>query len=217
MKPITLTLPLVEAKQAFAAVLPHVSTDDVTPVITCAQIEGKSILATDRYTVARHELSVESPEPFMLHRSAVAWVARVNLRNLANHLNPASYSLKIEMPRREPDDKIKRVLAQLTISSEMYGDEQMRKFDTVVGNFPPVGRLFNEWKPATVAYPVALKPEMVAKVNDWARTWHREQAVTFELGEAKTGAGESVASKHPPVKAKLHGLEALIQPNLILK
>lgn len=215
MKPITLTLPLYEAKRACAAILPHTSDDDVTPVITCAYVEGKSIVATDRYTVARHELSAEPSAPFMLHRSAVAWIARMNMRTLANHLNPDSYTLRIETPQREKGDNIKRALAQVTVTSEMYGDERMMKFDTVAGNYPPVGRLFGNWETAAEAYPVSLAPDKIERVTAWARSYHRDRPVLWELG--KVGEGEGVASKHPPVRATIDGFTALIQPNLTLR
>lgn len=216
MKPITLTLPLYEAKRACAAILPHTSSDDVTPVITCAYVEGKSIVGTDRYTVARHELSTAPSEPFMLHRSAVAWIARMNMRTLANYMNPDSYTLRIESPQRKPGDQIKRALAQVTVSSELYGDERMMKFDTVAGNYPPVGRLFDGWETAAEAYPISLAPDKIERITSWARSYHRDMPVLWELGKAG-GDGSSFASKHQPMRASIAGFAALIQPNLRLR
>src|SRR5690625_4594828 len=123
MTTTTYTLNLVEAKRAFAAILPHVSGDDVTPVITCALIDGNHIMATDRYTVARHALSEAPDEPIMLHRPAVQWVARIGLRGLLNHCIPDRYRLVIEVQRPEEGQIILEPI-RMTITSKLYGDER---------------------------------------------------------------------------------------------
>lgn len=59
----TISLPFFTAKEAATAVLPHVSNDDVTPVLTHAVIRERHLLATDRYTVGDYDLAfAERPE-----------------------------------------------------------------------------------------------------------------------------------------------------------
>lgn len=50
----TLTLPVFEAVEMARAVHPHVSKDDVTPVLTTAVIRGGAVIGTDRYSMVRY-------------------------------------------------------------------------------------------------------------------------------------------------------------------
>lgn len=53
---VAVDLPLWRAKRAAQAILPHVSTDDITPILTTARVGGGYLLATDRYSVGRFTL-----------------------------------------------------------------------------------------------------------------------------------------------------------------
>lgn len=215
MPQVRYSLPLVIAKQAFASVLPHISTDDVTPVITCANFDGKSIVATDRYTVAQHTLGEEDAgEAVMLPRAAVAWVARTNLRALLNHPNPASYYLDIVSDSTNPQHyqpgETPPRPHRLAIRSKLYGEERVMLFEHIRGNFPPVARLLDGFEAATEAYPVMLAPKMIERITGFARQYHPEQAIKWELGKTDS-------PKPAPMRASIHGFTALIQPNLMLK
>lgn len=217
MKPIKTSLPLVQAKEAFAAVLPHISTDDVTPVITCAEMRGTRIVATDRYSVAGFELGVEVPEPIMLPRAAIMFIAKLNLRGLLMPTMLGDYRLDIEAhspdPTRLTDVPVGGVPpTRLSVSSKKWANERVMLFEHIRGNFPPVAeRLVDGFEPAAEAYPVMLKPEFVERVTAFARQYHRDQAVKFELGKP-TDSG-----KPSPIRTTIGNFTALIQPNLMLR
>lgn len=206
-----ITLPLAEAKEAFAAVLPHISADPVTPILTCAYIDENQIIGTDRYTVAKHALSTEPTGPMLLPRSLVAWIARMNLKTLLNQPGLASYKLSVQAL---PPDSVGTVLPPITASvhCEMYGVERSMRFLHYRGTFPHVASLFDKFEPSEEGYPVGLAPEHLDKVLRFAHQYHRAQAVKFELG-TKKGPGLT----HPPVRAQIGALVALIQPNLLVR
>ena len=60
---VAVDLPLWRAKIAAQAILPHVSTDDVTPILTVAHIGGGYLTATDRYSVGRFTLQDQEEPP----------------------------------------------------------------------------------------------------------------------------------------------------------
>lgn len=90
----TISLPFFKAKEAATAVLPHVSNDDVTPVLTHAVIRERHLLATDRYSVGDYDLAFpERPkEPLtkddrVLRRHAAEvedWERRAEVRYTQN-------------------------------------------------------------------------------------------------------------------------------------
>lgn len=199
-----ITIPLVEAKQACSAILPHVSTDDVTPVITHALIGDNRIEGTDRVTMGRFELSrkIEGGE-LLVPRQAVAWVARQNTRSLLNRLLPEVYSVTIE---KLEGDK----LIRCAVHSEAFGEERVMVFAGGSGNFPPVARLLDSFTPTGDAHPFGLSPKHLEKVTSYAHTWHRDEPVIFELGA-------SDGPRRPaPIRARIGKLSALIQPVLLV-
>lgn len=213
MEPNEITMRLVQAKEAFAAILPHVSSDDVTPVITCAYIDGDQILATDRYTMARHGLGAKATGPILLPRAAVAFIARFNLRGLLFPGAQPSYTVTIQaMPPVSDEYQAGKPIqpTRVSISGDVWGEERVMLFEHYRGNFPPTGRLLDEFKPSGEAYSVGLAPEHLDKVLKFAHQYHRGRAVDFELG-TPTSSG-----KPSPVRARIGGLAALIQPNLKL-
>lgn len=62
--PRSLSMPFWRAKMVAQAVLPHVSNDDVTPVLTLAVVRGDSMIATDRYSVGCMLLQEPKPKEF---------------------------------------------------------------------------------------------------------------------------------------------------------
>lgn len=229
------------AIEACASVLPHISNDDVTPVITCASISGDKITATDRYTVAQHSLAVGLAEgSILLPRAAVAWIARIVTKNLLEHPVAGGYTVTITAPdpdiyaglksdmdqpgqtaadlsdgviqRSEALDRFNQAMVSVTVECEARGVESMRAFRPVAGTHPPVARLFDEFKPLTEgdAAIVHLGPSQLEKFTTWARKWHRERPLKFELSKSE-------GNKPGPVRVTIDNFRGLIQPNIPLR
>lgn len=62
--PRQINMPFERAKMAAQAVLPHVSSDDVTPVLTVAVVRDDRLVATDRYSVGVFTLQEPKPKEF---------------------------------------------------------------------------------------------------------------------------------------------------------
>lgn len=214
-----LTLPIFEAIEACAAVLPHVATDPVTPVITVAHITGDTITATDRYTVGRFKLSQALDEgAISLPLEAVKWLARFVTKHLledARNMPPSEgYMVTIEAP--EPTElkgpKIAEQSVTVSVESKHHGVEALRKFRPVGGNFPPVGRLLDGHKPAEVVPTVALGSEQLEKFTGYAKKWHYGRPLTFTLSATDN------PGKPGPVLIKIgEQFTGLLQPNLLLR
>lgn len=229
-----------EAIEACSAVLPHISKDDVTPVITCAQIQGNAIRATDRFTVAEHELSESLDDgTLMIPRDAVNWIARIVTKHLLHHPTAGGYTVTIRgndpdiyagtLDPHEPNlpegefatrtearggilHEFRESPIRVTVDSRDGGTEAMRAFRPIHGTFPPVGRLLTEFKPSADVAEVALGPVHLEKFTTWARKWHREQPLRFELSAREGGGG-----KPGPIRVTYGKFRGLIQPNLLLK
>ena len=213
-----LTLPIFEAIEACAAVLPHVATDPVTPVITVAHITGDTITATDRYTVGRFNLSQALDEgSIALPLEAVKWLARFVTKHLLEDVRMVkrdTYTVTIEAP--EPTElkgpKAAGQSVTVSVESKNHGVEVLRKFRPVGGNFPPVGRLLDGHKPAEAAPTVALGSEQLEKFTGYAKKWHRGHPLTFTLSATDN------PGKPGPVLIKIgEQFTGLLQPNLLLR
>lgn len=221
-------LPLMEAIEACAAVLPHCSKDHAIPVITAAHISGDAIRATDRYSVGQFTLSRSLKEgSILLPGAAVAWLARFVVKNLVDYsarspecLNPdneESYHVVIEAPEpaTEPGTKYtdaeaaerKEVLVTVQVVGRR-GIEQQRQFRAILGHFPSVGRLIEQYKPATDVAPVNLGPDLVEKFTGYAKKWHRGKPLRFTLSQVKSDG------KPGPVLISIGRFTGLLQPNL---
>lgn len=196
-----ITLPLRNAMEACSAVLPHVSTDRVTPAINCAAISGGSMLATDRYTVAEFKLAeaIDGPD-LLLPLEAVKWVARIVVKNLLS-FNLDSYTVTIA----EPDED----MLVVSIESPERGQEAMRAFHRVKANFPKVVRLLREFKGGDAEPVVHIKPELLERFTGYARRWHHGEAMRFEMSASSSG-------KPGPILVSIGDFQGLIQPSLIL-
>lgn len=61
---VAIDMPLWRARMAAQAVLPHISTDDVTPVLTVAHAVNGYLVASDRYSVGQFTLQgQDTPRP----------------------------------------------------------------------------------------------------------------------------------------------------------
>ena len=88
--------------------------------------------------------------------------------------------------------------------------ERSQLFSVIDGNFPPVARIVEAWKPSPDNMVVSLKPSLVKKVLDWVSKQDRHAAVMFQPGDSGN------ARKPGPVRFEFDGFVCLVQPNLIL-
>lgn len=226
----TITIPLEEALEAFAAVLPHAPKDNVTPIICAVRIEDNHLVATDRYTVGTFELStIEAHAPFTVPREVAEYIVKITAAGLRSGKNAAqTYALRITGTPKEVTEysRTEGTTETLVEILPLYFDgkgefigtdstehkvERSQAFDGLVGNFPPVRRLLAGFEEAENATPVSLGPVHLEKVTGYAKKWHKNAAIRFTMSET------SNPNKPGPVKAEIGKLTALIQPNLLLR
>lgn len=199
----SITLPLTEAIQAFSATLPHSSKDDQAQAVTEIQVtsEGEApayLLATDRYSMARYELSEATPETFRIPRAATEWISKIAVSALRHgKLKLEGYTLRIEH-----DD------ADTTATILHEGKaERAQSFDLAcTASFPPVQRLLSDAKLATDAQPFNLTPQNLEKLTAYARKFEPGESVTFEQTSTTSG-------KPGPISFSIGKLSGLIQPD----
>ncbi len=143
----TLTMPLTAAKLMCKAILPHISTDDITPSLTYALVEGNYAFATDRYSVGRYDITnladSGTDEPMLLPRKAVQFLASVGASVLL--WDEAFYHARIEwMPHQHG----RRV--QVALVYDINDADEFHLVRVFEGGkdvkFPPVARLFEDLK-----------------------------------------------------------------------
>lgn len=218
-------LPILEAIEACAAVLPHCSKDEVTPVITAACITGDTITGTDRFSVGQFKLSTKLKDgSILLPHAAVAMIARLVTKHLVDYSTYApgwadpkdGYQVVITAPEpttapgtKYTDEEVaERASALVTVQIVgRRGVEQQRQFRAVLGNFPVVGRLLEGFKPATEAQPVKLDPSFLEKFTGYAKKFHRGAPLRFTLSPTNSG-------KPGPVRIDIGRFTGLLQPNL---
>ncbi|WP_448812148.1 hypothetical protein [Agromyces bauzanensis] len=209
----TLTVPIAEAIAAFSAVLPHSTKDPITPILGTVLVSGRSIIATDRYTVGRYTFETsEATEDFLVPREAAEWVSKIVTRGLrrATRAGSTSEGYGIELAVVGGAVNVSIVFGE----GDDYAVERMQQFDpapSTADRFPPVARLIPE-DPASrpEASFVALSPENLEKVTGWAKKYAKNEAVHFTLAAAENGS-----DKPAPVYFKIGGLDGLIQPHLL--
>ena len=208
----SVTIPLMEGIEACSAVIGHVSKDDVTPLLTRAQLKGDRLIGTDRYTVGTFRLSTKIEGQILIPRTALDWVARINPRTLVGYYSgmPVEmYELRITGPA---DDAVGPKLLGESVVVEVVraGEpERMQKFKPLKGDFPPVTRLLDEHKKGTEVVGVNLNPVFIERVTKYAHKWHRNEPVNF-----LAGASENL-EKPGVVRVSIGKFEGLIQPNLL--
>lgn len=221
----TLTFPLAEAIAAFSAVLPHASKDDMRPVICAAMVTHEYVIATDRYSVGRwtwhtgiqpnvsddvklaqaaNNLTTEIVIPC----EAVEWVTKIALAKLRHTSGNSSfgvnlYALTITKTVSEDHKVQDDITLAITFSGKV---ERSQAFDVMVGNYPPVNRLLEDWEPADNAVPVGIEPSRLERVTTFAKRTYKEQPVKMEIGKT------SNPSKPGPMRLTIDQLTAIIQP-----
>lgn len=195
------TVTLNTAQQAFAAVLPHISKDDVAPVIMHAQLDTNGVLwATDRYTIARYDLETSVAEPVLIPRDALEWVTKIV------HSKLRERRVEYEIQIKANDIDLQLVLKQVAYDVP----ERTQTFPRGTGNFPPIERLIDTHKPAQDAYDILLLPRHTEKVYNYAKKWCKDQPIKHQFGQPYE------SGKPAPIKLTIGKLTTLIQPNLKL-
>lgn len=182
-----ITAPLVLLQTALAAIKPYVSTDEVTPVITCVRlrpVEGGGITATatDRYQIGHVfvpslTLDVEDGgDGMLLDQLVVSYIRGITKRQLLLPGSIADYTVTLEAPDpKRPvgptaGEQIKQARLTVTLTNGDGEVEQMRSLLATLGHFPPVEKLLPDetWKPGLEG-PVMLNPDFLANLSISAR------------------------------------------------
>lgn len=194
----TLTLPYREAVEAAKIVYTGTSIDKVTPVLQLVSWERESgrLVATDRYCVVTYEIAgaeVEGEDPILIPRELILW---------ASKLKPT------------PHEKVRFTMEERTVTVEVVSEDgrvsASQVAERIVGNFPPVARLFDAWSPAESAGPVGLSPKMLKQILAPLAVAFKTEPLTFELGHSELSA------KSAPVRITKGPVRILVQPSLIM-
>lgn len=217
----TFTLSLVDAKHLAAALIPHISTDDVTPVLTGAQVVGKYAVATDRYTVGRFDLTNmlvgtdELPEPLWIPRAALAWIKSIGFASLVDsaYINYRVRLTYIRHEKYEAEDLFRvEVMWRATKPEAEDETHLLRTFRTVGarGNFPPLARLYEGFIPGEVSV-IGLGATHLDKFTTYARYVDRHQPIRV------TFPAPSTTTKLQPLLIEIgNRFKGLLQQNLIV-
>lgn len=215
----TITLPLPLALTAFGAVMPHASTDAVTPVITTIQIAAadsdhvRYLYATDRYSVARYPLEEYSDkgddgEAFLVPLAAAKFIRTLRPTVLlAGRYAADKYNVTVSN-----DD----ASVTVELSDEQSVLEQSRRFLRIKGNFPPVHRFFTTQDADTIkgVESISIGTPQLEKLITSQRIagGGLNGPVKLEFFQHKTGA-----KKPQPFRVTAGKFEAMVQPNLDLR
>lgn len=220
------------------ACLPHMSTDKMTPVIASLRVCGQYLIATDRYSGGRFEhtrpfewaaLHGADAAPqgnddaaILLPASAALWLSKQSPKSLGlDYLkNTSAWHAGDDANATEPIDAIAVVIVferdSITIRYGIAGNViAVHTFAPLGGNFPPVGRLFDTFKPAD---------EMgdAFGVHRWSGSNLEKVAKGIKVLEPKGAAQfQSSTSReaHRPGPTRVvigKRFEMLLQPNLII-
>ena len=228
-----LRFPLHDAIAAASATLPHTSKDDVTPIITAVRVGRDRWVATDRYTVGVWEVS--RPEEHDVHslteeertedhaaatilipRDAAEWIAKIvasKLRFSRSRSTLLDYELRVSQEVTTTHGAWDHTTTGDVVLEIVWGGkvERSQAFEDVVGNFPPVLRLVNDWKPAESVTQISIDPAHLEKVTAFARRQKKFAPIKIELGLGLS------PEKPGPMRITFGQLTALVQPNLNLR
>lgn len=222
-----LRMPLADAILAAKALLNHVSTDDVTPVITHAAIvehDGqKYLVGTDGYSFGRFLLGdqdhFEGEVGQMIPRDALTWISKIVPKGLRRPFESLTredgYSLQLTWTTATDTPKGHEVDAAIVLNGKV---ERSQTYDVAIGNFPPVARL---WRDDTVEQGPLTK----VTLNHAALTKVAADVALFS-GKGHNGSAslqfhsDPETRKPAPVQYTLGAGDrwtAAIQPNLDLR
>ncbi|MBT2484790.1 hypothetical protein J7E28_08760 [Microbacterium sp. ISL-108] len=220
-----LEIPLSVAIQSAAAMLTSASKDDVTPVLTTAHFDGTHLNATDRYKVARFEMPTKPAseegrltlgEAFLIPRAALEWVTKITVKSLRQSgILSGLYTIRYERESDPRGEGYQNAPGTVTVSVVDHAGktERSQAFDGVVGNFPPVARLFpenpdEEVTTGTQAFNPAYMGVILAYIAKYS-----DRGAPFRFRVAQSNAGHKLA----PALITGAGASFLIQPHLILR
>ncbi|MDF2578462.1 MAG: hypothetical protein K0S49_41 [Microbacterium sp.] len=205
----TITLKAASARYLAEALLPAVSKDDVTPVLTGIHLtieEGKLRgVSTDRYRV--HAVLLDLVEPAedlelnaLVPRDAVQWLARNAGAYVTRRHSPFDSTVTLDIA----DESL-----TITVRQDAAADDYARTLTTplIKGKFPPVIGLIDKARKAeTTDGPISMQLDFLASSKALAAEGLIAPVMRFTKGDGK-GPG--------PVHLRYgQTAEALIQPIL---
>lgn len=226
-----LEIPFEEAVEAFASVLPHTSSDKVTPVLTALSItvdeEGLAyLIATDRYSVGRYQFSTtplfsEAVTEIRVSKEAALWISKLKTAGLRHWFKGMDnlYFIRIAIePGTAPsgsDSTIKVDLVYCLSSESSTGGtvEVTQSFNAApAGNFPPVNRLFaidsELHSPVSITFAGGQLGKFVKSFSAIADA----KTMTFQ------GASSSSPNKPGPMLVTISDrFNGLVQPHLMAR
>jgi len=211
-----LTLTRGDAAWFIDTALSAISTDDITPVICAAHVTVTGtvakVISTDRYRVTLANVAVESTadHEFLIPRAALIWMKK-NQSVFGSYMSDQQ---RITITTGEDGGLAISIIDGAQI--EKRTALTWRGF-VVVGNFPPVERLFETARAAEHSSGARVNLDFIAKVKHLAPR-HDAPTVKFTATENPNKPGpllitfEKGDRGHREVTA-----EVLIQPNLELR
>lgn len=201
-----IVMPLEVAKQVARMILPHVGTDDVTPVLTGVYFESQHAYATDRYSVGRFDLtnmlSDDSTDgPVWVPREALAALRTVGKSTLRWGNRLLSYYVIFETVKESGSTAYTSVEIEWRPESGDPEVHWMRVFNAngATGNYPPVSRFFETFIPgeemrfgmaphnlAKFTSPLGRTPEPI-RVTMPATTSGKSGPILIEVGNRFKG------------------------------
>ncbi len=212
-----IVMPLSVAKEMALMLLPHISTDGVTPVLTGAYIDGQYAYATDRYTVGRYDLTSllgegRSETPIWIPREALAILRTIGKASLRWGNRMDSYHAIFETVKESGSTAYTTLEIEWRPVSGHPEVHWMRVFNAngATGNYPPVARLIDGFIPGEQMR-VGLTPHHVAKFTSTQGRNPQPMRVTMSNAPAtnKKSGGPILIE----VGLRFKGL---IQPSIIL-
>lgn len=207
----TLTLRIADAVASAKVALTAALDDKITPVLRCAiwEPEHQALTSTDRYSAVTYHLPEskyeprhvrdrhegdDQPDEIAIPRELLDWVAKQKV---------------------EYDRHIRYSMQSGTVTAELINSQDV-VFGTsvtprVIGNFPPIFRLIEAWKPADDATPVAFSPALLKRLLTPLATLTKKEPVRFELGTY----GDARSHKTAPAMISWGPVKILVQPNIL--
>lgn len=222
----TIELPYTaEMLSGMFAVAQHTTKDDVTPAIHAVKVTPRFFVATNRYTVGRWEHNTEADagpltaEGVLVNDpDAVVLVPRKAAEWLAKQLPKV---LGVEDPRNLSESPYVVVFTPESVTVKWAGNDgailAVTRFEVVVGNFPPVERLFPEVRSSDrlddFMPVVSLKPEFLEMfIRGAKRTVVREAPMRFQLQKS-----DNPNKPGPVLITFADRFTGLLQPNILLR
>ena len=149
----TYTIPLALALEALALTAPYMVTKKdglMTPALYGVQIADGSLIATDRYGVARYQNVLidslgDDQGVQLITADAVAWIQGIKRPTLRDYGGKIFNGTRSEYGKDPYTIRVGFADNDLTVEL-IAGDkvERSQTFDRIVANYPPVTRLFPE-------------------------------------------------------------------------